>query len=112
MGFADRLECLTPPGRCIPGFPDAPSFLDTRFAQPTRHGYRFRFDPGTAAPPAEGPFSASSLIWWAYVAEPITIGETGVRAFCVDASAFVCASSDGRIGRTDGKCPATCQRLY
>jgi hypothetical protein len=115
VGYPDRLECLIPPSRCLPEHPDAPNFLDAGFAQPTRHGYRFRFEPGPAAELKflpDGAASRSSLTGWAYVAEPITVGQTGARAFCVDASASICASLVGRIDKTtDGTCPVTCHPL-
>ena len=115
-GFPDSLECLAAPTRCIPGYPDsAPIFLDTPFANPTRHGYRFRFVAGPAAAEQAPPgvrISPSSLTRFAYVAEPVAAGQTGVRAFCAEASGIICTSPDGRIHDAgDGACPATCAPL-
>ena len=113
-GFPDSLECLAAPTRCIPGYPQsAPTFLDAPFANPTRHGYRFRFVAGPAPERAPGArISPSSVTRFAYVAEPVASGQTGVRAFCAEATGVICMRPDGRIEDAgDGACPATCAPL-
>jgi len=117
MGFPDRLECLPEPTQCIPGYAaNAPTFLDRTMLAPTRHGYRFRLVPGPPAQPdgsVEDKVSPSSLAGWAYVAEPITPSQTGVRAFCAEASGVICSDASGAIGDvTDGHCPPTCEPIY
>jgi hypothetical protein len=102
---------------CIPGYPDAgPTFLDAAFlGVDVRHGYRFRFVPGPEAP-AEvlqmGEISPSSLAGFAYLGEPAQPGQTGVRAFCAEASGVICFDADGRLGDvSDGTCPDDCTPL-
>jgi type II secretory pathway pseudopilin PulG len=112
-GFPDRLECLAQPTQCIPNYPGtAPVFLDRLLLESPRHGYRFRFVPGTAAQPdgsAAGRISPSSLTGFAYVAEPVTAGQTGIRAFCAGASGLICFETSGAIREAgDGTCPETC----
>lgn len=111
-GFPDTLECLAAPARCIPGYPESgPHFLDETFANATRHGYRFRFVAGPAAAAEQVPgaqISPSSVTTFAYVAEPVSSGQTGVRAFCAEASGIICFSPDGRIqGAEHGACPVS-----
>jgi hypothetical protein len=114
QGFYDEPRCLLRPVDCIPGYPGAaPTFLDpASFSSDLRHGYRFRFVPGPEAPPEvkqRGEVSPSGLAGFAYVAEPAQPGQTGVRAFCAEASGVVCFDADGRLGQaTDGTCPADC----
>jgi hypothetical protein len=116
-GFHDRPQCLVRPVDCIPGYPGtAPTFLDpTLFSSELRHGYRFRFVPGPEAPSEvmqRGEVSPSSLAGFAYVAEPAQPGQTGVRAFCAEASGVICFDPDGRLGEaSDGTCPADCSPL-
>jgi hypothetical protein len=104
---------MAAPTRCIPGYPDTgPQFLDASFATPTRHGYSFRFVAGPAAAAEAAPgarVSPSSMRGFAYIAEPMTRGQTGVRAFCGEASGVICFSLDGRIqDEGDGTCPSSC----
>jgi type II secretory pathway pseudopilin PulG len=115
-GFGDTLECLAAPTRCIPGYPDTgPVFLDATFATPMRRGYSFRFVAGPAAAAEAAPgasVSPSSMRTFAYIAEPLTPGQTGVRAFCGEASGIICVSRDGRIqDEGDGGCPVGCEPL-
>jgi hypothetical protein len=114
-GHGDRPECLAAPSNCIPDYPpDAPYFLDSTLLQPEqRHGYRFRFLPGPTAELREGERgSPSSLDGWAYLAEPIVLNQTGVRAFCADASGLVCSDLDGAMpDASGGACPSSCSPL-
>jgi type IV pilus assembly protein PilA len=112
-GFYDRPECLMRPTECIPAYPAAgPTFLDSLFVPEMRHGYRLQFIAGPQAPSeilAQGTVSPSSLAGFAYVAEPITAGQTGVRAFCAEASGVICFDPDGHLGDVaEGTCPADC----
>jgi type IV pilus assembly protein PilA len=101
--FDGRLECLAAPAPCIPGY-GGPTFLDGAFASPLpRHGYRGRLIAGPAAqPPADraGKVSPSSVKAFAYLVVPVRAGQTGVRAFCADASGVVCYTPDGGTPRT------------
>ena len=115
-GFYDSLECLAAPSRCIPSYPaSGPTFLGSELTLPVKTGYRRSFHAG---PPADSDrvgatSSRSSLTSYAYVAEPATFGQTGVRAFCGDATGVVCATPDGRMPEiAGGRCPSDCRPLY
>jgi type II secretory pathway pseudopilin PulG len=116
-GFPDKLECLARPVDCIPGYPPAaPTFLDASLtASDVRHGYRFRFVPGAPAGAevrSQGKASPSSLTGWTYVAEPVNVNQTGVRAFCAEPSGIICSDLDGHLGAVvAGTCPADCRPL-
>jgi type II secretory pathway pseudopilin PulG len=94
-GLYATLECLAAPAKCLPGY-DGPPFVDTESAAlAPRDGYRYFFD-GNA-----------SLTSFAYVAVPLKPGQTGVRAFCGDASGRVCYTTDGAMPEVEGtSCPA------
>lgn len=115
-GYYDNLDCLTAPARCIPGYPaSGPTFLGPDFKLPVKGGYRRSFHPGPGADPAQLPAasSRSSVKAYAYVAEPVQPGQTGVRAFCGDETGVICSSTNGRMADVvDGHCPAGCSPLY
>ena len=80
--FFDTPECLGTPSLCIPGH-TGPTFLDQTLATlAPKSGYQRRFMPGPPAGP--GAVSPSSLQSFAYVAAPLSRGQTGVRGFCGD----------------------------
>jgi len=110
-GHYDTPACLAQPDACIPRYPaTGPTFLQVQ--SDTRRGYVFRFVPGPPAAVAPGSASPSSLSGWAYVAEPMTPNQTGVRAFCADESGMICAELDGRMGDVSGgHCPVDCPPL-
>jgi len=116
-GFYDTLECLSAPARCIPGYPaTGPFFLDPAWAAGAdKSGYRRTFHPGPPAEPEileRGGISPSSLTSWAYVAVPVRVGQTGVRAFCGDSSGRICFTADGAPPPVeDGLCSPSCQDL-
>jgi type II secretory pathway pseudopilin PulG len=109
-GYPDQMECLAQPSQCIPAYPpDGPVFLDFSLLATERRGYEFRFVPGPPAPgdiARRGQVSPSSLDGWAYVALPVTPGETGVRSFCADMSGTLCYVPDGSPPDvSSGACP-------
>jgi len=115
-GQYDTLECLAAPLRCIPSYPPSgPTFLDSAPTQAEKTGYRRRFHPG---PPADAAgrgtsYSPSSVTSYAYVAEPIHAGQTGVRAFCGDDTGIVCEVADGKVSPiVDGRCPSDCKPIH
>jgi type IV pilus assembly protein PilA len=114
-GFADTPECLMQPANCLQGAPVHRPLLDAAMGAERRHGYQFRFVPGPAAridASNQGTISRSSLHSWAYLAEPLVVGQTGVRAFCADSEATICVDADGRLGEAvAGACPADCKPL-
>jgi type IV pilus assembly protein PilA len=105
--YEGRLSCLASPGEgCGPGASGAAGFLGVTLAEPgPRHGYLGRLEPGPA--PAETrPSSPSSVTAFAYVARPVTPGNTGVRSFCGDSTGLLCYNTDGvDIAVVDGACP-------
>jgi type II secretory pathway pseudopilin PulG len=115
-GYYDTLECLAGPTRCIPNYPaNGATFIDTQLTRSEKMGYRRSFHPG---PPADAAgrgtsYSPSSIQSYAYVAEPSTMGQTGVRAFCGNEAGIVCEMRNGRMPRIeDGRCPSDCAPLY
>ena len=80
----------------------APTFLDSNIAsQVSKSGYDRSFElgpqPGNIATAIN---SASSLSSYAYVASPVTSGQTGVRGFGGDSSGVLCFTSDGSAAPT------------
>ena len=108
-GHYDTLECLQSPPRCVPGY-SGPALLGAELASMApRHGYKRLFHAGPPPSLAAGskPVSPSSMTAFAYVAVPVHQGQTGVRAFCVDASADIRAQGDGEEPEiVDATCPA------
>jgi type II secretory pathway pseudopilin PulG len=115
-GYYDTLECLAAPTRCIPNYPaSGPTFIDSQLTQALKGGYRRSFHPGPSADPAGRgtSYSPSSLGSFAYVAEPATPNQTGIRAFCGDERGMVCQTMDGAMPPiVDGHCPSDCQPLF
>ena len=105
------MECLSKPSACIPGYQEiAPTFLDSKLASGhPKSGYNRTFLPG---PAAQG-LSPSSMSSFAYVAVPIIPGESGIRAFCGDASGMICATKDGSMPLVrDGRCVVAVGRWF
>jgi type IV pilus assembly protein PilA len=114
-----RLECLSNPKGpgCIVDYPAAaPTFLDPVLSSArAKSGYQRTFHPGaemslTAAPGCPG---GTGLESFAYTAEPVTSGQTGVRGFCGDASGVICFTTDGSAPPvTNGRCAEGCTPLF
>jgi prepilin-type N-terminal cleavage/methylation domain-containing protein len=104
-GWYDNISCLAINGStCIPNYPtNAPTFLDSNIAaEISKSGYDRTFEPG----PQPGNIataiqSTSSLSSYAYVASPVTSGQTGVRGFGGDSSGILCFTSDGSAPPTN-----------
>ena len=80
-------ECLAKPASCIPNY-QGPVFLDAELASlAPKTGYRRTFIPG--------PPKGTGLESYALVLEPIQPNQTGVRAFCGDASGIICHTATG-----------------
>jgi type II secretory pathway pseudopilin PulG len=111
-GLYDTLECLNKPQSCIPNYPaNAPTFIDATLASgATKSGYRRTFHPGAPATHTEGA-SPSSLTAYAYVTEPLTPGQTGVRSFCGDWSGVICVHNDGAPFNVVGGACTACEPL-
>lgn len=92
-GFYGPLTCLVAPGQaaCIPSYPvNAPLFLDSQLAsQNDKQGYDRDFLPGLPTG------VRSDMTCYAYLSRPLTVGQTGVRAFGADCAGVICATPDG-----------------
>jgi type II secretory pathway pseudopilin PulG len=114
-GFYDTLECLGTPSNCIPRYPsNLPTMLDPLLVQAgVKGGYRRTLHLGAAVDPADmtDALSPSSVVAYAYVAVPVSQGQTGVRSFCGDDRGVVCYNADGREPDVvDGRCEP-CRKL-
>lgn len=111
-GHYDRLECLSVPSACIPGYPaTGPTFLQGTFvSNPERSGYRFHLEPGPSPVNLSvSRSSASSMDRYAYLAAPVQLRTTGRRIFCADDTGRVCAFTDLAARRVeDGRCSSEC----
>jgi type IV pilus assembly protein PilA len=115
-GHYDRLECLTVPVACIPGYPSTgPVFLPGHFVSNVeRSGYKFHLVPGPSpANLSVARSSASSMDRYAYLASPLQFRSTGRRVFCADDTGRVCAFTDLGASRVeDGRCNPECSELH
>jgi type IV pilus assembly protein PilA len=116
-GFFDNPGCLGTPAKCIPNFPaDGPAFLQEPLVNAApAHGYVRTFYPGPPAPAevlARAQVAPMSLQSFAITAAPITPGQTGVRAFCGDATGQLCSYPEGAVPAvSEGVCPKPCRRI-
>jgi type II secretory pathway pseudopilin PulG len=115
-GFYDTLECLASPPGCLPGnTANARRVIDPALAQATvKQGYRRTLHLGPAVDPAQlrRPVSASSVVAFAYVAVPVTVGQTGVRSFCGDDRGLICYKADGSEPPVEnGRCADPCTSI-
>lgn len=92
-GFYGPLTCLVGPNQaaCIPSYPaNAPLFLDSQLASlNNKQGYARNFQPGLPTG------LRSDMTCYAYLSRPLTVGQTGVRAFGADCGGVICATPDG-----------------
>jgi hypothetical protein len=116
-GYFGPFECLTKPEACLADFPkDAAPFLDpTHDWLATRLGYARSFQLGPKASDDElnaARAVSGSARTFAITAIPVKAGETGLRAFCGDASGKICLTADGASpGVRDGRCVPPCKEL-
>jgi hypothetical protein len=109
-GYFDTIECLVKPQDCLEGFDGPPFIGDWLYAQKSGYDRTFVAGPRPKDLPAKS--SKTSLESYAYYAKPIRPGDTGVRGFCVDSRAEVCATDDGAsLVVTGPLCPASCAPL-
>jgi type IV pilus assembly protein PilA len=100
-GAFGALTCLSTPSGCIANYPaTAPTFLDPTLGAAgavNKGGYRRELYSGTAmtTPLTTGTATYDSFC---YQATPITLNQTGVRGFGVDASGRVCQDPQAAIG--------------
>jgi type II secretory pathway pseudopilin PulG len=103
----DTLACLAAPKQCIPNYPpNGPTFIDPSLASAeVKGGYRRSFHAGPAPSQRPGGVSPSSIESYAYVAVPVTQGQTGVRSFCGDSSGLIWFDPNGKVPQVvDGRC--------
>ena len=98
-GWYDTISCLAVNGPlCIPSYPpNAPTFLDSAVASLTgKSGYDRAFQDGST-PSAVNPLVTrpGSLASYAYLASPVSNGQTGVRGFGGDSSGVLCFTGNG-----------------
>jgi hypothetical protein len=107
------LACLSAPASCIPGYSaNSPYFLDARFANPIRHGYRFELHLGPAPESLDPSVSASaSSMTYAYVAVPVAQNRSGVRSFCANETGVICSWQGAAPPIVDGACPQLCEPI-
>jgi hypothetical protein len=113
--YESRIECLSDPGQCIPNS-TAPAAVGATTLAQTRSGYSRELitsPPVSGLPPGISPSSTTS---YAFVAHPLTQGQTGVRSFCGDHTGRICFDPGGRdelVDRTGDEvlCSMSCQDL-
>jgi len=98
-GWYDTITCLAVNGAtCIPNYPaTAPTFLDSSICSLTgKSGYDRSFQAGSSPAAVNTAISrAGSLASYAYLASPISNGQTGVRGFGGDSSGVLCFTGGG-----------------
>jgi type IV pilus assembly protein PilA len=105
--YSSTLSCLNAPsgGGCIPAYPtNAPTFVDSAIASgQAKSGYNRTFAPGNSPSPINSNVSGTnSTASYIYGAQPVTNGQTGVRAFGGDSSGILCFNSGGGYPGTTG----------
>ncbi len=105
-GSYGDLGCLAQPGACLDGY-GGPAFVDAGLAGATeKGGYKRAFQGGPAAA------RPRNFEGFAYTATPLTVGQTGTRSFCGDASGLICFDPTGaELVPEQGACPSGCQPL-
>ena len=111
--YEGRLECLAKPDDCLSNS-TSPPLLDKAAVAPTKSGYVRELVVGPAGQALPAGLSRSSVTSFAFVAHPVTPGQTGVRSFCGDSSGRVCSDPAGRPNLVDKTgqevmCSMTCQ---
>ncbi len=112
VGKYGQLTCLLTPSNaaCSPGYPStAPTFLDEAIANLVQKtGYARSFQPGL---PSTGLMAPNGIATYCYDATPITVGQTGVRAFGGDQSGRICMAPDGNSICNTASLPIGCTVL-
>jgi prepilin-type N-terminal cleavage/methylation domain-containing protein len=97
--YASNFTCLNTPtaSGCIPAYPtNGPTFLDPNLvAQTAKSGYSRSFQAGGTVAVNTAVSGSASTATYAYVAAPVTLGQSGVRAFGGDASGVLCFTASG-----------------
>ena len=98
--YTGQPDCLSVPANgnvCIPNYPtNGPTFLDSNItALNSKSGYSRSFQSGPTVTVNSAISGTSSTSSYAYVAAPVTQGQSGVRGFGGDASGVLCFNSTG-----------------
>jgi len=97
--YTSDIVCLNAPsgGTCIPSYPtNAPTFVDSAIRSlASKSGYNRSFQSGGTITPNTSTTGTASTTGYAYLATPVTAGQTGVRAFGGDASGVICFTPQG-----------------
>ena len=108
QGYYDgRLECLTSPWVCLPGYPeDGLIFLGEELtALKPRYNYEREFIPSEPVGALLEGISPSSVEGFVYLAVPLADAEGLERAFCGDHTGLICFTPNGeRPLVEDGHC--------
>lgn len=88
IGYTCNLPDLGPPASGQPPSATAADILDPIVSQGTKQGYSFAVTGCTGTPKSQ----------YTSVGVPISIGSSGQRAFCSDASGILQFSDDGQSG--------------
>jgi type IV pilus assembly protein PilA len=99
--YDSHLTCLTVPQTgCIPSYPsNAPNFLDSQLTSlSNKSGYARSFTGGGQVGNLDTTTqSGTSAGAYVYGAQPIQVGQTGVRGFAGDHTGILCAQPNGII---------------
>lgn len=113
VGFPPSLVNMAPPaGGPATADCTAADLVDNILGQavPQKSGYKFTYAGFTAAVPPPGSTCAAGFVDFAAIAEPINIGVTGQRSFCIDHTGVVRQDMTGAaIPRTAAGCDPTAQ---
>ena len=98
--YTGDISCLNVPlqgASCIPNYPaNGPTFVDAAIAAlGSKSGYNRSFQSGADVAENSAVSGTTSTAGYAYLAQPVTAGQTGVRAFGGDASGVICFTADG-----------------
>jgi type IV pilus assembly protein PilA len=97
--YAANMTCLSVPttSGCIPSYPaNGPTFLDPNLTgQTPKSGYNRSFSPAAGGSFSTAVTGSSSTAAYAYSSWPVTVGQSGVRAFAGDSSGVICFTPQG-----------------
>jgi len=98
--YESRIECLAQPGECIENS-TAASVLSPAAVGNPKSGYMRELVASPTVADLPPGISRTSTSSYAFVAHPVTAGQTGVRSFCGDSSGRICYDPGGRPNLTD-----------
>jgi len=81
--------------------------IDSALTAGTKSGYTFAIIPGLVPVTAASGCNPGNSDGYVVTATPLTVGSTGHRAFCSDASGVVRFNRTGRVAPTPPRCAVT-----